>query len=337
MRTSGAFAKKKKNRARFVVLCTTKYLQKWTIKQLATARCSTWSFEHDAISVIKESIQPLACTAGGTKGYRSFFRLFLKNKLQRIHIPAGYRSTVLIWVPHPPPPPPILPQRTNFEETGGGVGGIPLQMSSTKFAGNMPKLPSGPVPRHQPSSTCSMLVMTSSGSNVISVSSAGTKPQTKFWIHISEYPRQGLSKLDWPANPGLVKFFISIPDPATSTSLYREKLGPFVLFSTMWLRHFGREPLSYDSETNCQERFDLIRDQANQIWRTGPGGLHHSGYDKLESSYNRGPNCWDDRPFPPLPEFNVEISSYLTLCGGRGRHYRPPTWLLVSESDRLNL
>ena len=45
------------------------------------------------------------------------------------------------------------------------------------------------------------------------------------------------------------------------------------------------------------------------------------------SAYNRGQNCWDDQPLPPLPQFNVEISSFRSgeathLCtGGGGRHY----------------
>ena len=71
-------------------------------------------------------------------------------------------------------------------------------------------------------------------------------------------PWPGFSKPD-QANPGLVKFSISISDPATSTSSNGGKLGLFVLFSTSQFRHFGRESVSY-SQTNWQESFDLIRD-----------------------------------------------------------------------------
>ena len=40
-------------------------------------------------------------------------------------------------------------------------------------------------------------------------------------------------------------------------------------------------------------------------------------------TYNRGQNCWDDRPFPPPPQFNVEISSFRSgeatqRCAGGG-------------------
>ena len=40
-------------------------------------------------------------------------------------------------------------------------------------------------------------------------------------------------------------------------------------------------------------------------------------------TYDCGQNCWDDQPFPPPPEFNVEILSYRSgevtqLCAGGG-------------------
>ena len=41
-------------------------------------------------------------------------------------------------------------------------------INSTKFAGNSPYFPSGPYPFHQPTSICSICVMVSPGSKVIS-------------------------------------------------------------------------------------------------------------------------------------------------------------------------
>ena len=51
-------------------------------------------------------------------------------------------------------------------------------------------------------------------------------------------PELGFSKPD-QANTGLMKFFTSISDPATCTSLNEEKLGPFLWFSTLQSRRFG--------------------------------------------------------------------------------------------------
>ena len=61
----------------------------------------------------------------------------------------------------------------------------------------------------------------------------------------------GFSKSD-EANPGLVKFFISIFDAATCTSLNEEKPGSFVWLPTLQCRRSGRESVSY-SEKNWQE------------------------------------------------------------------------------------
>ena len=46
-------------------------------------------------------------------------------------------------------------------------------------------------------------------------------------------------------------------------------------------------------------------------------------------------NCWDDRPFPPPPEFNVETWSYLSseapqLCAGGGGGIISSSYMLSS-------
>ena len=60
-------------------------------------------------------------------------------------------------------------------------------------------------------------------------------------------------------NPGLVKSFISIYDPANCMCLNEEKPGPFVWFSTSQCIRFGRESVSY-TQINWQASFDLIWD-----------------------------------------------------------------------------
>ena len=56
------------------------------------------------------------------------------------------------------------------------------------------------------------------------------------------------SKPDW-ANPKLsVKFFISIYDRANYVKLNEETPGPFVWFSTLQCRRFGRESVSYSGD-----------------------------------------------------------------------------------------
>ena len=57
-------------------------------------------------------------------------------------------------------------------------------------------------------------------------------------------------------------------------SLHEEKPGPFVSFSTLRCRRFGRESVSY-SDTNWQESFDLIHDQTN--WALDTKRVHSLG------------------------------------------------------------
>ena len=64
------------------------------------------------------------------------------------------------------------------------------------------------------------------------------------------------SKPNW-ANPGLLNFFISVSDPATSTSLNGEKLRTVRLV-------FNIVEQAFDRESNWRGRFDLIRDLANR-------------------------------------------------------------------------
>ena len=84
------------------------------------------------------------------------------------------------------------------------------------------------------------------------------KLQEKFEIdHSWEWktPGPGSSKADW-TNPELVKFFISIYNPANCMCLNGERLVSFVWFSTSQCRRFGRESVSY-SQINWQASFNL--------------------------------------------------------------------------------
>ena len=58
----------------------------------------------------------------------------------------------------------------------------------------------------------------------------------KYCFDSQSYPGPGSSK----PNPGLVKFFISIHDPANLISLNEYKPGPFVRFSTLQCTHCKR-------------------------------------------------------------------------------------------------
>ena len=63
----------------------------------------------------------------------------------------------------------VVTWSTGAAAAGSVAPAPPSSISSTKFAGNMPWWPLGAVPRHQPSSIISILVMTSPGSKVTSV------------------------------------------------------------------------------------------------------------------------------------------------------------------------
>ena len=60
-------------------------------------------------------------------------------------------------------------------------------------------------------------------------------------------------------SPRLMKFFTSVSDPAACTSLNKKDQGPFILFSPLQCRRFGRESVSY-SGTNWLESFYLTHD-----------------------------------------------------------------------------
>ena len=95
------------------------------------------------------------------------------------------------------------------------------------------------------------------------------KKETALRLKTGYIPGPDSSTPDWP-NPGLVKFFVSISDPATSTSSNGEKRGGSSCFRHCIPGILVESPASHIQKLSGRKGSTSSRIRLIGLWRTGP-------------------------------------------------------------------
>ena len=91
-----------------------------------------------------------------------------------------------------------------------------------------------------------------------------------------------------------------------------------------------------EEDKRAQEKAEL-----DAVRKAEAAKSKQTAFSPLHVDYNHGQNCWDDRPFLQSSMLRYGVIRPVrrpNFVQGEGAAlYLPPTWLVVSENDQLNL